>query len=840
MGAMTVKPGANGSGQRTAPRLTRLWLWPAMAAGLSLLTLGVLLWAAHHHDLEEHAQDFHSDLDSAMRSLNFRVQGTEEYLHMLASEAARGALDAADFRGEVAKYVRDNPELIQITWTDDKLAVRASASDPKTPTMPGPSPAVPETAKAMRRATRLQQPTYTSLFQPVDGYAVVELYVPILHGDAQVGMISGVYSCKEILRQAMPQHVTDSNRVSLVNTNGSVTCSMSQTAKIDHGLVADAPLASFGDGVLLRLERHATGIFGPQIWLLTLLCMTLTLGMAYGMFARGQYAAELQRAQVVLRHERDNLVNVLEAMDDGVAVVSAHLDVEYVNPVLVRDFGQYHGRKCYEYFHGHDEPCSWCMMDDVIAGKTVHTEWCYPRNDKTYDLLDTRIVNPDGSVSKLKMFRDITERVEAEDALRQSEQQFHELFERAADAIFLYDEKGRIVEVNQAACDSLGYRRTEFQDLSLADIHGDGDARTLESLLQDPTLTAPSTLLTRYRRRDGSTFPVEIRLSWLDYRRERLLRASARDITEREQAEQAIQKRLEAEQATAEQTRARLAESESLHRVSTALLQKITLGEVLDVVCAEAQRLTRATGSAVLLLDDGHFRLTNCIGTPPPKTERIAAKGSYAGLAVERSKPLVVPDLAEHELASYRDPRPGSLIVVPLRAWGKIIGVLDVAGEVQAFEPCDTRILSHFADQAAIAIEKARLGETAEQVAVLEERHRLARELHDSVTQSLCSASLYADAATMVSDTGKGELAADHMRVVKTLIRDALLQMRLLIYELRPPALEQGGLVGAIEARLASVEERAGMETAVSLDGDQVTLAPRVDPFADDHPGFQR
>ena len=167
--------------------------------------------------------------------------------------------------------------------------------------------------------------------------------------------------------------------------------------------------------------------------------------------------------------------------------------------------------------------------------------------------------------------------------------------------------------------------------------------------------------------------------------------------------------------------------------------------------------------------------------------------------------------------------------MVPLRAWGRIIGVLDVAGGAGAFEPSDTRILSHFADQAAIAIERARLREKAEQVAVLEERHRLARELHDSVTQSLCSASLYADAAAMVSDAGQSGVAAEHMRVVKSLMREALLQMRLLIYELRPPALERGGLVGAIEARLAAVEERAGLQTAVSADGEQVPLAPRVE-----------
>ncbi|MHC4970953.1 MAG: sensor histidine kinase [Planctomycetota bacterium] len=789
----------------------------------------MLLWLAHQHDLREHAQDFQSDLNSAIRSLTFRVQGTEEYLSLLANEVARGAVDAADFQTEVAKYVRDVPELTRISWTDDKLTTRWTVADQQTPPIPEPSLTLPETAGAVRRAAQTRQPAYAGILQPVDGFFVVEIYVPVFRDDSLLGMIHGVYSCEEILRQSVPLHVADNNRVSLVDQGGTVACSTEDASNINRALVRDAPVTPFGDGIVIRLERHAADLFKAEMWLLTLLCVALTLGMAYGIFVLARYAAVRQRAQEVLRRERDNLVNVFEAMEDGVAIVSTQLDVQYVNPVLVKDFGPFENRRCYEYFHGHDKPCSWCMMDDVIAGKTVHTEWCYPRNEKTYDLIDSRINNPDGSVSKLKMFRDITERVEAEDALRQSERQFHELFERAADTLTLHDEKGRVVLANQAACDSLGYRREEFRDLSLRDIHAEGDAKALSRLLRGPALTAPTTLLARHRRKDGSTFPVEVRLSGLDYQRKRLVLASARDITERERAEQAIQKRLEAEQAAAEQTRARLTESESLHRVSGALLQKITLGEILNVVCGEAQRLTRATGSGVLLLENGEFRLTNWTGSPPPRTERIAAKGSFGGLAVERREPLFVADLARHDFACYREPRPGSLIVVPLRAWGKIIGVLDVAGGRGAFEPSDTRILSHFADQAAIAIEKARLQEQAEQVAVLEERQRLARELHDSVTQSLYSASLYADAAAMVSAAGEGDVAADHIGVVKSLMREALLQMRLLIYELRPPVLEQGGLVGAIEARLAAVEERAGLVTAVVLDGDQVPLPAGVE-----------
>jgi len=92
-----------------------------------------------------------------------------------------------------------------------------------------------------------------------------------------------------------------------------------------------------------------------------------------------------------------------------------------VNPVLVKDFGVYKGRRCYEYFHDRTEVCPWCKNPDVFAGKTVRWEWFSSRNGKTYDLIDTPLKNPDGSISKLEIFRDITERKKAEALARERE-----------------------------------------------------------------------------------------------------------------------------------------------------------------------------------------------------------------------------------------------------------------------------------------------------------------------------------------------------------------------------------------------------------------------------------
>ncbi|MEE9508834.1 MAG: ATP-binding protein, partial [Anaerolineales bacterium] len=136
---------------------------------------------------------------------------------------------------------------------------------------------------------------------------------------------------------------------------------------------------------------------------------------------------ERKLSEEALRVERDRLISVFEAMDDGVYIVNQDYDIEYVNPALTADFGPPDGRKCYDYFHDRKAVCPWCTNRDVFAGRTVHWEWYSPRNDRTYDLIDTPLRNADGTISKLEIFRDITDRKQAEEELRKHRDHFEEL-----------------------------------------------------------------------------------------------------------------------------------------------------------------------------------------------------------------------------------------------------------------------------------------------------------------------------------------------------------------------------------------------------------------------------
>lgn len=102
--------------------------------------------------------------------------------------------------------------------------------------------------------------------------------------------------------------------------------------------------------------------------------------------------------------------------------------------------------------------------------------------------------------------------------------------------------------------------------------------------------------------------------------------------------------------------------------------------------------------------------------------------------------------------------------------------------------------------------------------AVMEERERLARDLHDSITQSLYSLTLFAEWAQGLLEAGEYGLAQERLNRIAEITQQALKEMRLLLYELRPSALEQDGLIGALQRRLAAVEARAGVETSLETD----------------------
>lgn len=166
-------------------------------------------------------------------------------------------------------------------------------------------------------------------------------------------------------------------------------------------------------------------------------------------------------------------------------------------------------------------------------------QFCGPSGDCRTVLYSAELIKIDGQDCLLSVVNDITERTKAEAALRDSELRFRRLVEQAADAFFVVDMQGRIVDVNQKACDELGYSRSELMKLTVPDIEVEFNQSEFSDLLSTLSPGIPITVEGTHRRKNGTLFPVEVRIGLLDYDDETLILALSRDISERRRAEQA-------------------------------------------------------------------------------------------------------------------------------------------------------------------------------------------------------------------------------------------------------------------------------------------------------------
>ena len=153
-------------------------------------------------------------------------------------------------------------------------------------------------------------------------------------------------------------------------------------------------------------------------------------------------------------------------------------------------------------------------------------------------LFSAETVQLNGTTCILSVSNDITERKVAEEALRESEQRFRTLVEQATDALYVVATNGHFLDVNQEACHSLGYTREELLRLSVTDVQ---KAVSMNDLVQGGDII-PGHPVTRegiHQRKDGSQFPVEVRLGQIEIEGKSMLLALARNITARKQMEQA-------------------------------------------------------------------------------------------------------------------------------------------------------------------------------------------------------------------------------------------------------------------------------------------------------------
>ena len=274
----------------------------------------------------------------------------------------------------------------------------------------------------------------------------------------------------------------------------------------------------------------------------------------------------------------------------------------------------------------------------------------------------------------------------------------------------------------------------------------------------------------------------------------------------------------------------------TLSDVVLAIAAEREVEPVLQRLVHAARELGEARYAALGVPDDdgGFARFL----TSGMSDELITAMGplprthGMLGAMLESAAPYRTADIHDHERfrgwwpSAHPDMR--AFLGVPIVARGGIIGALYLTDKLGAetFSDADERLIVLLAAHAAIAIENARLSERSRELSIVEERNRLARELHDSIAQGLFGVTLAAESA--VELVARGDAAAgEQLERVQELARGALEELRAVVFELRPASLEAEGLGQVLRKHVEVLRRVSG--SAIEL---RVAAPPALGPAA--------
>lgn len=263
--------------------------------------------------------------------------------------------------------------------------------------------------------------------------------------------------------------------------------------------------------------------------------------------------------------------------------------------------------------------------------------------------------------------------------------------------------------------------------------------------------------------------------------------------------------------------------NESLLAISSDLTTDAVLQRIVDV----ARSLVHASYGAVGVRGDrdgfSHFIISGG-GTTSRALLPLPAQAILADVLVAGA-PYSTNDIQQDpRFEAWPEGYPDlkSFLGVPIRSGDEIVGAFYLSNEnTWGFTPDHRTLVELLAPHAALAIKNARLYEQSRELSVVQERNRLARELHDSLTQTLFSMKLAAESATVLIESDLDE-ARQQLQHLQELARSASAEMRSLVFELRPPELEIEGLVTTLRKHVDVLRRVHQIDVEVHHRGERI------------------
>ena len=436
-------------------------------------------------------------------------------------------------------------------------------------------------------------------------------------------------------------------------------------------------------------------------------------------------------------------------------------------------------------------------------------------------------------------FRDISMRRKAELALQESQARLAEILTLASEAIISIDDQQCIFLFNEEAGRIFGYDAEDVMgkplDMLIPEIY-------IASYWKDFVEFASSVSATpafwfqgeiTCQRKNGEHFPAEASISKAVVGNQTIYTTILHDITERKKSEEELriyQEHLEelVLERTSELDRSR--EQLAMLYDASQVINAATLDpeQIFDTIHSVTARLLPSDIMTIALIEpikdevkEVYFADSsgNRFRSQRPENNSLTDRLLENNHTIRVADFSVEKDQVYESFGDQGGTRSGLAAI--LKVGNKPIGIFTTQSlSPNAYNQSDQDVFESLAAHVSIVLENVNLHKIAQKKAVDEERQRLARELHDSVTQLLYSMVLMSGGWSKSASQNRLEDPAASFGQLESIGQQALKEMRLLIHQLRSPVLEEVGLVEALQQRLGTVERRVNIETIFSVEGD--------------------
>lgn len=248
-------------------RITKIG--PILLALIFFSSASVILYLTWVGIQEDKSASIVSISNNLQQTIIQRLKGDRDYLKLLGEMRKRNELTTENFEQRALPYLKSHPDLINFTWVDAQSYIRSTAPLKGNEQIIGLHLDLPEPARASKKARETRESVYTDAFEALQGKSSFEVWVPIFDGKKFIGLFAGVYSIERLLDQVIPEGITDSYSIEIMNVEGAIlTEKNNRKRKItEQTIIRDLGV----NNIRILISRYQEGIFDTNVAILILL-----------------------------------------------------------------------------------------------------------------------------------------------------------------------------------------------------------------------------------------------------------------------------------------------------------------------------------------------------------------------------------------------------------------------------------------------------------------------------------------------------------------------------------------------------------------------------------------